>query len=70
METDDMRAKVYSDEIDQILAQQVRPESPKNKIENAPCAETVALAAAMLALLNRTKVGNWCHTSLAEVTIG
>jgi hypothetical protein len=38
--------------VDQILAQQVRRESPKKKVKNTPCAETVAVAAAMLALSN------------------
>jgi hypothetical protein len=67
-----MRAKVYSDveAIDQILAQKVHRKSPKNKVENTPCAETVAAAAAMLALSNRTNVGGWCHTSSAKVMIG
>jgi hypothetical protein len=67
-----MRAKVYSDveAVDKILAQQVRHESPKNKVENTPRAETVAAAAAMLALSNRTNSGGWRHTSSAEVMIG
>ncbi len=49
-----MRAKVYSDveAVDQILAQQVHHKAPKNKVENTPRAETVATAAAMLALSN------------------
>ncbi len=38
--------------MEQILAQQVRSESQKNKVENNRRAETVAAAAAMLALLN------------------
>jgi hypothetical protein len=35
-----MRAKVQSDveAVDQILAQQVRRELQKNKVENTPCA--------------------------------
>ncbi len=41
--------------IDWILAQQVRHESPKNKVEITPSAETVAVAA-MLALSNTTNV--------------
>jgi hypothetical protein len=51
-----MRANGYSDveAVDQILAQQVRRQSQKNKVENAPCTETVATAAAMLALSNMT----------------
>jgi hypothetical protein len=67
-----MRAKVYSDveAVDQILAQQVCPESQKSKVENNPPDETVAAAAAMLALKNRTYTGNWRHTSSAEVMIG
>jgi hypothetical protein len=39
--------------MDQIVAQQVRRKSQKNKVENTPCAETVAVAA-MLALSNTT----------------
>ena len=67
-----MRAKVYLDveAVDWILAQQVHHEYPKNKVKNTPRAETVATAAALLALLNRTNAGGWCHTSLAEVMVG
>jgi hypothetical protein len=39
--------------MDQIIAQQVRRKSQKNKLKNTPCAETVT-GAAMLALLNTT----------------
>ncbi len=38
--------------MDRILAQQVRRVSQKNKVENTHRAETVAAAAAMLALSN------------------
>ncbi len=67
-----MRAKVNLDvkAADQILAQQVRRESQKSEVKNTPHAETVATAAAMLVLLNRTNVGGWCHTSSAEIIIG
>jgi hypothetical protein len=67
-----MRAKVYSDikAVDQILAQQVHCKYQKNKVENNPCAETVAAAAAMLALKNRTHAGNWRYTSSAKIMIG
>ncbi len=58
-----MRAKVYSEveTVDQILAQQVHGESPKNEVENTCCAETVAAAAAMLALSNRINVVRSLH---------
>ncbi len=46
------------------------PQVPKNKVENNPRAETVATAAAMLALKNSKNAGDWCHTSSAEVMIG
>jgi hypothetical protein len=50
-----MRAKGYLDVdvMNQILIQQVRRESQKNKSENSPRPETVATAA-MLALSNKT----------------
>ncbi len=44
--------------------------SQTNKVGNTPHAETVATAAAMLALSNRTNTGGWSHTSLAKVMIG
>ena len=49
------RAKGYLDvdAMNQILIQQVRRESQKNKAENSPLPETVATAA-MLALSNKT----------------
>ncbi len=58
-----MSSKVYSDveAVDQILAQQVHRESQKNKVDNTPCAETVAVAAAMLALSNRTNAVRLLH---------
>ena len=67
-----MRAKVYLDveAVDPILAQQVCRKFPKNTVKNTPHTETVATAAALLALLNRTNVGGWCHTSSAEVMVG
>jgi hypothetical protein len=67
-----MRVKVYLDveAVDRILAKQVRRESQKNKFKNTPCPETVAMAAAMLALSNRTNAGGCCHTSLAKIMIG
>ena len=66
-----MRAKVNLDvkAADQILAQQVRRESQKSEVKNTPRAESVAVAAAMLALLNRTHAGGWHHTSSAKVMI-
>ena len=65
-------SKVYSDveALYQILAQQVRHKSHNNRVKNTPCAETVATAAAMLALSKRTDTGDWCHTPLAKVMIG
>ncbi len=48
--------------MDQILAQQVRRESQKNKVKNTCQAETVAAAAAMLALLNIGQGHDWQAT--------
>jgi hypothetical protein len=48
--------------MDQILAQQVRRESQKNNVENTRRAETVAAAAAMLALSNNSRGHDWQAT--------
>ncbi len=48
--------------MDQILAQQVRRESQKNKVKNTFQVETVAAAAAMLALSNIGQGHDWQAT--------
>jgi hypothetical protein len=48
--------------MDQILAQQVRCKSKKNKVKNTCRAETVAAAAAMLVLSNISRGHDWQAT--------